>query len=266
MNTRTNPLSAADRKLDTELWSKHSEESNPAQSTDPSIGSGEDQDMDGMYKVLLADTQAIFRAGAAKVLAMEDDFRILAQCAEVDRLFHAISTFPNALAMVAASLNPPYDRLRELIQASNSRCIIIAEGHEKPSTFLDHGFHGVLYRNITGPGLVECARTVARGGTWRPQDNTGSDKPDEDMVGTRVRDRLTPKEMKIVALIVQGCKNREIAEKLHTTEQVIKNYLRSIYDKTGVGDRLELALFTIHHRVLAQVAAEVGQLLEVEAN
>ena len=39
---------------------------------------------------------------------------------------------------------------------------------------------------------------------------------------------------------------------------MIKNYLRSIYDKTGVGDRLELALFTIHHRVLARAAAEVG--------
>ena len=82
--------------------------------------------------------------------------------------------------------------------------------------------------------------------------------------GTRVRDRLTPKEMRIVALIVQGCKNREIALRLKTTEQVIKNYLRSIYDKTGVSDRLELALFTIHHRVLAQAAAEMGNKLEAE--
>jgi DNA-binding NarL/FixJ family response regulator len=70
--------------------------------------------------------------------------------------------------------------------------------------------------------------------------------------------------MRIVALIVQGCKNREIATRLKTTEQVIKNYLRSIYDKTGVGDRLELALFTIHHRVLANAAAEVGSKIEAE--
>jgi hypothetical protein len=55
--------------------------------------------------------------------------------------------------------------------------------------------------------------------------------------------------------------NREIALRLKTTEQVIKNYLRSIYDKTGVSDRLELALFTIHHRVLAQAAAD-GQWLK----
>jgi DNA-binding NarL/FixJ family response regulator len=74
-----------------------------------------------------------------------------------------------------------------------------------------------------------------------------------------VRDRLTPKELKIVALIVQGCKNKEIAVRLNTTEQVIKNYLRSVYDKTGVSDRLELALFTIHHRILAEAAEAVGE-------
>ena len=48
----------------------------------------------------------------------------------------------------------------------------------------------------------------------------------------------------------------EIAQRLGTTEQVIKNYLRSVYDKTGVSDRLELALFTIHHKILAAAAAE----------
>jgi DNA-binding CsgD family transcriptional regulator len=62
--------------------------------------------------------------------------------------------------------------------------------------------------------------------------------PEDDMVGTRVRDRLTPKQMRIVALIVQGCTNREIAIRLNMTEQVIKNYLRAIYSKTGVSDRL----------------------------
>jgi DNA-binding NarL/FixJ family response regulator len=95
----------------------------------------------------------------------------------------------------------------------------------------------------------------------RPAEAIGSEE--EDSVGARVRDRLTPKEMKIVALIVQGCKNKEIALRLGTTEQVIKNYLRSVYDKTGVSDRLELALFTIHHRILAAAAAEAGNSVQM---
>ena len=88
--------------------------------------------------------------------------------------------------------------------------------------------------------------------------------PPPDDVGARVRDRLTPKEMQIVALIVQGRKNKDIAAQLNTKEQVIKNYLRSIYDKIGVSDRLELALFTLHHRVLAEAAAKAGTLIQMK--
>jgi DNA-binding NarL/FixJ family response regulator len=227
------------------------------------IGSSGDE-AQNMNKVILADSQAIFRAGTAKVLAMDEDLRIIAQCTDLDRMMHAITTFPGSIVVFAASLRPDMARLRTVLEASNSRGIVIAENTETASSFLQQGFRGVVFRNVTGQALVECVRRVAAGDTWAPPQLQLPDSPEEDMVGTRVRDRLTPKEMRIVALIVQGCKNREIALRLKTTEQVIKNYLRSIYDKTGVSDRLELALFTIHHRVLAQAAAEVGSKLEAE--
>lgn len=218
-----------------------------------------------MNKIILADSQAIFRAGTAKVLAMNEELRIIAQCTDLDRMYHAITTFPGSIVLFAASLHPELTRLRVLLDGANSRGIVIAENNEVAASYLQQGFRGVVFRNVTGASLVECVRRVAAGDTWIPPKLMQPDSPEEDMVGTRVRDRLTPKEMRIVALIVQGCKNREIAMRLKTTEQVIKNYLRSIYDKTGVSDRLELALFTIHHRVLAQAAAEVGSRLEAEA-
>lgn len=217
-----------------------------------------------MNKVILADSQAIFRAGTAKVLAMDEDLRIIAQCTDLDRMFHAVSTFPGSIVLFAASLRPDYARLHALLETTGSRGIVIAENNESAGTYVQQGFRGVVFRNVTGPALAECVRRVAAGDVWQPPQIMQPGAPEEDIVGARVRDRLTPKEMRIVALIVQGCKNREIAMRLKTTEQVIKNYLRSIYDKTGVGDRLELALFTIHHRVLAQAAAEVGSKLEAE--
>lgn len=217
-----------------------------------------------MNKVILADSQAIFRAGTAKVLAMDDDLRIIAQCTDLDRMFHAISTFPGSIVLFAASLRPDFARLHALLETTGSRGIVIAENNESAGNYMQQGFRGVVFRNVTGPALGECVRRVAAGDVWQPPQLMQQGSPEEDIVGARVRDRLTPKEMRIVALIVQGCKNREIAMRLKTTEQVIKNYLRSIYDKTGVGDRLELALFTIHHRVLAQAAAEVGSKLEAE--
>jgi DNA-binding NarL/FixJ family response regulator len=179
-------------------------------------------------------------------------------------MYHAITTFPGAIVLFATSMRPDLTRLRILLETMGSRGIVIAENNEPATSYLQQGFRGVIFRNVTGTALVECVHRVAAGDTWIPPQLMLPDSPEEDMVGTRVRDRLTPKEMRIVALIAQGCKNREIALRLKTTEQVIKNYLRSIYDKTGVSDRLELALFTIHHRVLAQAAAEVGSKIDAE--
>ena len=217
-----------------------------------------------MNKIILADSQAIFRTGTAKVLAMDEDLRIIAQCSDLERMYHAVTTFPGSIVVFAASLRPDLTRLKMLLETMGSRGIVIAENNDTAGSYLQQGFRGVVFRSISGTALVECVRRVAAGDTWIPPQLVQPDSPEEDMVGMRVRDRLTPKEMRIVALIVQGCKNREIAQRLKTTEQVIKNYLRSIYDKTGVSDRLELALFTIHHRVLAQAAAEVGSKLEAE--
>ncbi len=66
----------------------------------------------------------------------------------------------------------------------------------------------------------------------------------------RPKVQLTPKESLIVSCVTQGMKNKEIALRVGTTEQVVKNYLRKVYDKLGVADRLELALFCLHNRVL----------------
>jgi DNA-binding NarL/FixJ family response regulator len=70
------------------------------------------------------------------------------------------------------------------------------------------------------------------------------------LTSARPKNRLTDKEMLIVSCVAQGMKNKDIAREIGTTEQVIKNYLRRVYDKLGVSDRLELALYCVHHRLL----------------
>ncbi|HEX3471570.1 MAG TPA: response regulator transcription factor [Silvibacterium sp.] len=218
-----------------------------------------------MNKIILADNQAIFRAGTAKVLTMEDDFRIIAQCSDAERLYQVLEAFRGATLIFASALKLNIHQLVERIRSQGSLCIVIVENSESTSAYLSAGVHGAAHRSVSGPALIDCVRRVVRGERGVQVAGLGTGAPEEDHVGARVRDRLTPKEMKIVALIVQGCKNKEIAMRLTTTEQVIKNYLRSIYDKTGVSDRLELALFTIHHRMLAEAAAEAGDLI-LQAN
>jgi DNA-binding NarL/FixJ family response regulator len=216
-----------------------------------------------MNRLILADNQAIFRAGAARVLALEDDMRIIAQCEDMAKLFVAIDNFRASTVLVSSSLHPDFTALLTRTQALGSRVILVTENTEQIPDDVVLLLDGVVCRSIPGIDLLDCVRRVARGQRYIQRTNVTTMQT-ADSVGTRVRDRLTPKEMQIVALIVQGCKNKEIATQLGTKEQVIKNYLRGIYDKTGVSDRLELALFTIHHRVLAEAAAKAGNLLQLK--
>ena len=210
-----------------------------------------------MLKIILADNQAIFRTGAAKVLAVEDDLRIVAQVDTLEKMNTAVESFRANVLIFSDSLQAEITALEAACKKTKTRLIQISGGQAPASQLLKNGVHGVIYRNVSGPALVDCVRKVAKGETWVQNAQTTSE--DEiDAVGARVRDRLTPKELKIVALIVQGYKNKEIATRLGTTEQVIKNYLRNVYDKIGVSDRLELALFTIHHRILLEAAAATG--------
>lgn len=61
------------------------------------------------------------------------------------------------------------------------------------------------------------------------------------------RERLTAKELQVAALVWEGQTNREIAQAIGTTEQVVKNYLRNTFDKLGVWSRLELAIYVARH-------------------
>lgn len=219
-----------------------------------------------MKKIILADNQSIFRAGVAKTLAIQDDIRIVAQCADNERLVHAVRTFRSSIVIFASSIQPNLPQLIQLVRSAGSKLIVIAENTESLHTYAGHGFDGVVFRDIDGPSMVDCVQAVASGKIYLQQKSGRSLTEEADAVGARVRDRLTAKEIKIVGLIVQGYKNKEIATHLGTTEQVIKNYLRNVYDKTGVSDRLELALFTIHHRTLAEAAAKAGGQLELQAS
>jgi DNA-binding NarL/FixJ family response regulator len=208
-----------------------------------------------MLKLVVADKQPVFRAGIAKVLAVEDEMRIVAQAQTPEQIPMTLERFRPNVVVCSVNFYPDIHLLAQSIAKVKGRLVLIAESGENTNALLTAGAHGVVYRNVTGPALLDCVRTVARGETYIQDTAVPAEVSENDMVGARVVDRLTNKELRIVALIVQGYKNKEIATELGTTEQVIKNYLRNVYDKIGVSDRLELALFTIHHRILAEAAA-----------
>jgi len=210
-----------------------------------------------MINVIIADHQAIFRAGVAKVLAVEDDVRIVGQPRSPEQMLNALERLRTHVLLISTTFLPMFVEIQEMAARHSTAILVLAENGEEAAAFVAMGVQGVVYRSINGATIVEAVRRLARGETFVHSPNSAVTEISEDLVGTRVRDRLSEKELRIVAAVVRGFKNREIAIQLYTTEQVVKNALRVIFDKIGVSDRLELALFVLHHRMLAHATAAV---------
>jgi len=230
-----------------------------------SVESGEGlrpDDGKGTIRVILADTQAIFRAGLRKIFALEDDIRVVGQAESLDQAVAAIQKFSADLVIFEAALSPnPADAVSDLLrQNANCRLVVVLQEPDQEMTLdlFRRGAHGIVSREVEPEMLVECLRKVAQGEPWLESRavawvmqayRTQGLRP----AGSRPKVSLTPKESMIVSCVTQGMKNKEIALRVGTTEQVVKNYLRKVYDKLGVADRLELALYCLSHRVVEGV-------------
>jgi DNA-binding NarL/FixJ family response regulator len=210
-------------------------------------------------RVIVADSQAIFRAGLRKIFALEDDIRVVGQAETVAQTVTAIQKFSaDILIFEAALTTSPADAVSDLLRQNvKCRVVVVLQEPDQEMTLelFRRGAHGIVSREVEPEMLVECLRKVASGEPWLESRaiawvldafrNQGL-RP----TGSRPKVQLTPKESLIVSCVTQGMKNKEIALRVGTTEQVVKNYLRKVYDKLGVADRLELALYCLNHRVV----------------
>lgn len=208
-----------------------------------------------LSRVLLADDQAIFRAGIARVLAGEGDITVLGQCSSAELALETVAASRSCVLILAETLKVDMDRVLAAAHATATRVILMMETGKKPAAALLRRIDGVLTRQTSAADLLACIRAVSNGERRLHSPENSA----EDSFGDRIRALLSTRELQIIGFVVQGRKNRQIAGEIGTTEQVVKNYLRSIYDKTGSSDRLELALFTLHHRTLAEAAASAAQ-------
>ena len=210
-----------------------------------------------MINVIIADHQAIFRAGVAKVLAVEEDLRIVGQPPTPESILNALDKLRPRVVILSTGFLSFLPEIQGIARRRQIAVLIICDNNENAADYMRMGVQGVIYRSASGNLVVEAVRRLAQGQSFLQGPNPSEVEVNEDLVGARVRQRLSDRELRIIAAIVQGYKNREIAEQLFTSEQVVKNALRNIFDKIGVSDRLELALFLVHHRILAQATASI---------
>jgi DNA-binding NarL/FixJ family response regulator len=232
----------------------------PAMSTgEPRLAPPSMENREQFIRVIVADSQAIFRAGLRKIFAVEDDIRVVGQAETLQQAVAAAKKFSAEIVIFEAALaERPADAVQDILkQASGLRVVAVTEMPDQELTLelLRRGAHAVVSREVDSEFFVDCLRKVAAGEAWvEPHAmkwvldayRTQGTRPQT----SRTKVQLTPKEALIVSCVTQGMKNKEIAARVGTTEQVVKNYLRKVYDKLGVADRLELALYCLNSRVL----------------
>lgn len=233
--------------------------------TSPTPKAARDGSAPGEIRVILADSQAIYRVGMRKVFAVEDDIRVVAQAETLQNLYTALQRFPTDVVVLEGQLLAgTIDAIPELVRRSPDAKLIVqvAEADEGGTVELyRRGVRGVVPRSISPDLLIKCIRKIAAGETWIDNQSVSwvieaYRSQAHALTQPRAQLKFSPKELAVISCITRGMRNKEIAYQVGTTEQVIKNYLRKIYDKLGVSDRLELALYCMHHQLLKQYPPE----------
>src|SRR5215469_16676858 len=218
-------------------------------------------------RIVVADDHPIFRDGLCKLLALEEDFDVVAQASDGRQVLEVLQQLEPDILLRDLKM-PGLDglaTLQRLQAAKNKTRVIVLTASDDKNEFVQAmklGTSGIVLKQTATELLIKSIRKVHAGEIWLDSHTTAAvirqfvandeaPAPPIPSAPTRERERspLSQREREIVALVAQGVKNKEMAEKMFISEQTVKNHLHNIFDKLGVSDRLELALYAIHNNL-----------------
>lgn len=212
-------------------------------------------------RILVADDHAIFRDGLRKLLEASDDAQIVGEAANGVECTKMLAKLKPDILLLDLRM-PEKDGLAVLEELNfdtmTTRVIVLtaAEDDRDVVRAMRLGARGVVLKQSASDLLLKSIRKVYDGEIWLDNRMTAevidAFKKSAEAGQRREKPLLSEREKEIVQLVAQGFRNREIGEKLFISEQTVKNHLHNIFDKLGVSDRLELALYAIHHRLIDQ--------------
>ncbi|MBZ5596866.1 MAG: response regulator transcription factor [Acidobacteriia bacterium] len=216
--------------------------------------------------VVVADDHPVVRIGVRNILNAQPDFEVVAEAGDGQEAIEQINRHkPRILLLDLAMPNlPGLETLRELTRQSLSIKTVLLTANISQKEVLEAlqlGARGVVMKETVASDLVTCLRAVADGQYWlngKPVLNLLQVVNDLSAASTPAPKKtfgLTSRELQLVALIVQGCTNKDVAGECGITEETVKRHLKNIFDKTGVSSRLELAMFAVNHQLVAEAAA-----------
>ena len=213
--------------------------------------------------ILIADDHPIFRNGLRGLIENEPGMTLVGEAADGEQALQLVRKLkPNVLLL---DFSMPklggLDVLRHLVQDRlPTQCILLTAGIDDAqiTDALRLNARGVVLKDTATQLLIKSIRCVVAGEFWVGRGNVhglvqalqlAHAVPPEDPVK---KFGLTPRELDVVAAIVNGYSNKEIANKFSISEQTVKHHLGSIFDKVGVSNRLELALFSVNNQLVSK--------------
>jgi len=228
-------------------------------------------------RIVLADDHPIVRDGLKKMLSLESDLEVVGEANDGREALEQIQMHEPDILLLDLRM-PNLDGLGALqtLQHINRKTrVIILTASEDKNEFVQAmklGCSGIVLKQTAPELIVKSIRKVNDGEIWLDSHTTaavmrqfatvggeshtttretigssgGSTSSHSSQGKVRERSPLSAREREIVGLVAQGYKNKVMAEKMFISEQTVKNHLHNIFDKLGVSDRLELALYAIH--------------------
>lgn len=213
-------------------------------------------------RVLIADDHPIVRTGLREICENEPDMEVVAEACDGREVIEKVRELSPDVVVLDLRM-PDMDGLaamRALREAGNRTKMLVLTGSEDKDKYVQAmrlGCSGIVLKKTAPDLIIKSIRKVHQGEIWLDSHTTAAvmrhfASPAEPAVPDgrgRERAPLSNREREIVGLVAQGHKNKEMAEKLFISEQTVKNHLHNIFDKLGVSDRLELALYAIHNGI-----------------
>ncbi len=211
-------------------------------------------------RVLVIEDHVIFRQGLVEILNNEKDLTVVGETSRVDEAIPILTGSKPDVLVLELRL-PGEDGLHFLPRvpkiSESTRCVVLSNSNNERDVVESArlGARGYLLKSTPTAQVLSCIRAVAGGQIWMETQHM-------EMILTSLREggrrgsthplRLSRREKDVVSSVLCGLRNKEIAAELNISEKTVKNHLSKIFDKLGVSDRLELALYVLDKKLLSE--------------
>jgi DNA-binding NarL/FixJ family response regulator len=202
-----------------------------------------------MTRILLYSDEPVLSRGLESVLRQVEGFDLLPSCTTVACLMEQLASGDPDLVLMDLTAEVSFAVLSDMKHALTRTKIVLwvnTISTELAFQAMGLGVRGILRKTLPTELQVKCLQKVHAGELWFEKALT-----DSFLCARRVA--LTQREGQLVSLLSQGLKNKEIATMLTISEGTVKVYLSRLFQKVGVKDRFELALFGLKNLTTGQL-------------